>query len=323
MAKTKGRRRTKAIISIVIVILLAVLVGASEYMLDFALHPAKNKGRNYNRELTVMKGRYPWIVPWIDSLQKANAIGDTMVMASDGDRHHAIIIPAGRKTAKTAVIIPGYTDGAIDMLHIGYIYNRLMGMNILIPDLHANGKSEGETMQMGWKDRTDVLQWIGIADSIFSDSTGHARIVVHGQSMGAATTMNVSGEKTPPSVKCFVEDCGYTSAWDEFSYELKEMFSLPEVPILHSASALCKLQYGWSFGEDSPLRQVAKCHKPMLFIHGGGDTFVPTRMVFPLYEAKPSPKYLVVFPHSAHARSYRDHRAEYEKRIVTFVKKYI
>lgn len=323
MAKGNKRKKVLVILVAVIAVLLLVLFAASEYMLSFALKPTKNKGRNYPKELAVIKGRYPWIAGWADSLQRMKAVRDTFVVASDGDRHHALLIGAPRKTSETAVIVPGYTDCAIDMLQIGYIYNKVMGMNIVIPDLHANGKSDGDAMQMGWKDRKDVLQWIDIADSLYRDSTCHARIVVHGQSMGAATVMNVSGEKTPPSVKCFVEDCGYSSAWDEFSYELKRLFGLPDVPLLYSASALCKLRYGWSFGEASPLKQVAKCRKPMLFIHGGGDTFVPTRMVFPLYKAKPAPKYLVVFPRSAHARSYCDHRKAYEQRILSFVGKYI
>lgn len=323
MPHNRKRKKIFIITGIIIVVILAALFAASEYMLNFALCPKKNKGRDYAKELTVMKGRYPWIEPWIDSLQTAKAVRDTFVTASDGDRHHAIFVAAHDNTAQTAVIVPGYTDCAIDMLHIGYIYNKVMDMNILIPDLHANGKSDGKAMQMGWNDRKDVLQWIAIADKLYKDSTGHASIVVHGQSMGAATVMNVSGENTPDYVKCFVEDCGYTSAWDEFGYELKGMFGLPEFPILYSASALCKVRYGWSFGEASPLKQVAKCHKPMLFIHGGGDDFVPTRMVYPLYKAKPAPKYLMVFPHSAHARSYRDHRQVYERRVVTFVNKYM
>ena len=77
---------------------------------------------------------------------------------------------------------------------------------------------------MGWKDRIDVLQWMNIANEIFGDST---QMVVHGISMGGATTMMVSGEKQQPYVKCFVEDCGYTSVWDEFSHELKSSFHLP------------------------------------------------------------------------------------------------
>jgi len=320
----KSRKKTVLrCIAVIIIILLIILLAASEYMLNFALKPADNKGRNYAKELVVMKKRYPWIDDWIDSLQATGSVRDTFVVASDGDRHHALFINAPRRTSLTAVVVPGYTDGAVDMLHIGYIYNNVLAMNVLIPELHANGKSDGDAMQMGWKDRKDVLQWISIANNIYRDSTGNARIIVHGQSMGAATTMNVSGENTPSYVKCFVEDCGYTSAWDEFSYELNELFGLPDVPILYSASALCKLQYGWSFGEASPLKQVAKCRKPMLFIHGGNDDFVPSRMVYKLYAAKPAPKQIAVFPGSKHARSYCDHRQAYERRLTAFVSRYV
>ena len=94
--------------------------------------------------------------------------------------------------------------------------------------------------------------------------------------MGAATTMCVSGDPTPSYVRCFIEDCGYTSVWDEYSQEMKKRFGLPEFPMLHITSALVKARYGWSFKEASPLNQVAKCRKPMLFIHGSNDKFVPT-----------------------------------------------
>lgn len=317
-------------LGLVIGLAVITLFIASAYLLDFALKPAENKGRNYESQYKAMKTRYPWTSQWIDSLQEAKALHDTFItvpggerrfLADDSTRLHAIIVNAPQPTPRTAVLVPGYTDCAIDMLHAGFIYHHLLGMNLLIPDLHANGKSGGEAMQMGWKDRNDVLRWTAIADSLFKDVTGHARILLHGQSMGAATTMNVAGEES--SVKCFVEDCGYSSVWDEFSYEIGEEFGLPVFPLLYSASALCKLKYGWSFGEASPLRQVAKCRKPMLFIHGGADTFVPTRMVFPLYAAKPAPKYLVVFHGSRHARSYQDHRHEYERRIKAFADKYL
>lgn len=322
---TKSRRKRIIVwLCVIFLILVLALFGISEYMLSFALQPKHNKGRNYQRELVVMKKRYPWIDSWIDSVNSSKAMRDTSVIAADGDRHHAIFLKAQRPTVRTAVIIPGYTDCAIDMLHIGYIYNKVMGMNILIPDLHGNGKSDGDVMQMGWKDRLDVIQWIKIADSLYRGNSAHASIVLHGQSMGAATTMCVSGEQEGQKlVKCFVEDCGYTSAWDEFSYELHDMFGLHDFPVLYSASALCKVKYGWSFGEVSPLNQVAKCHKPMLFIHGGSDTFVPTEMVYRLYSSKQSPKELVVFHGSSHARSYMNHRIEYEQRLENFVNRYL
>ena len=44
----------------------------------------------------------------------------------------------------------------------------------------------------------------------------------------------------------------------------------------------------------------------MFFIHGDKDTYVPTWMVYPLYEAKSAPKQLWIVPGSAHAISYKD-----------------
>lgn len=173
---------------------------------------------------------------------------------------------------------------------------------------------------MGWKDRLDVLRWTEIADSLFG---GHTRQVVHGISMGAATTMMLSGEELPSCVKCFVEDCGYTSVRDQFTKELRGQFGLPAFPLLDVASWLCGLKYGWTFGEASALKQVARCDRPMFFIHGDADDYVPTAMVYPLYEAKPGEKELWVVPGAAHALSYRDNRAEYTRRVGEFVGRYI
>lgn len=110
------------------------------------------------------------------------------------------------------------------MMMIGYMYNKELGFNILLPDLRDTGLSGGDAIQMGWLDRKDVIQWMDTANEIYGDST---RMVVHGISMGAATTMMVSGEPQPGYVKCFVEDCGYTNVWDQFSKELKAQFGLP------------------------------------------------------------------------------------------------
>ena len=176
---------------------------------------------------------------------------------------------------------------------------------------------------MGWKDRLDVLRWISLAPEMFGTPASDMRLVVHGISMGAATTMCVSGEPTPRYVKCFVEDCGYTSVWDEFSNEISARFSLPDFPLMYTASWLVQVKYGWNFNEASPLKQVAKCQKPMLFIHGDNDTFVPTRMVYPLYEAKPQPKALWIAHGSKHADAYGDYKEEYTHRVLEFVKKYM
>lgn len=295
---------------------VVALTGGSFYMLGYSLTPKDNKGKDIPGSYEYMHSKYPFITPWLDSLQTTGALRDTFIINRKGRQLHAMFASAD----KTAVIVHGYTDNAIRMLMIGYLYNNDLNYNILLPDLQDNGLSEGPAIQMGWKDRLDVLNWMNIANDIFGKRT---QMVVHGISMGAATTMMVSGEAQQPFVKCFVEDCGYTSVWDEFSFQLKDMFGLPEFPLMYTTSWLCNAKYGWNFQEASSLEQVKKCSLPMFFIHGDADTYVPTRMVYPLYEAKSEPKELWIVPGATHAMSYKDYPQEYTERVKKFVGKYI
>lgn len=312
------KRLIYSLVALLVVFAAATTYG-SFYLVDYALKSAPESHRkNWGKAMDW----YPELKPWLDSIKTEGAWSDTFAIMPDGLRAHAVCIKSRKAEGRTAVVVHGYTNNSIDMLHIARIYNKEMHYNVVLPDLHGHGLSQGDDIQMGWFDRLDVLKWIDIAPKMFSTVGDSMRLVVHGISMGAATTMCVSGEHTPGYVKCFVEDCGYTSAWDEFAHELRGRFSLPEFPLLYTASWLTQAKYGWSFKEASPLKQVAKCKKPMFFIHGDKDTFVPTWMVYPLYEAKPQPKQLWIAPGSEHAFAYRDHREEYIKKVEAFVGKY-
>lgn len=306
----------------VVLLLLLLTIGGSFYMINYALVRDTDKEQTVKERFADLREKYPETNHWIDSLHQNKALRDTFIMAQDGDRHHAVFAFAHTPTNKVAFLVHGYKDSYVKMLRYAKIYAD-HGFNIIIPDLHACGQSDGEALQMGWKDRLDVLQWMDIANKIFADSTGSTQMVLHGLSMGATTTMCVSGEKTPDYLKCFVEDCGYTDAWSEFSNELKSQFGLPEFPILYTASFICKMKYGWDFKEASALEQVKKCRRPMMFIHGDKDTFVAFDMLEPLVEAKVGRKEVFIAPGSKHAASYHDHKKEYIRRVMLFVNRYI
>ena len=253
-------------------------------MLGFSLRPEETMRAKNATAYEYMYAEYPFLRPWTDSLERAGALRDTVIVDPQGVRLHALYAAAPEPTDRTAVIVHGYTDCAVRMLMIGYLYNHDLRYNILLPFLHYHGRSEGRAIRMGWLDRLDVLRWMEVANALFG---GNTQMVVHGISMGAATTMMVAGEPQRPYVKCFVEDCGYTSVWDVFSSELQLRFGLPEFPILYTASGVAKLRAGYTFGEASALRQVENCEKPMLFIHGTADDFIPYEMMDELYNAKP------------------------------------
>ncbi len=304
----------KLIISLtsVLAVLVIAVVAGGLYLVSYALTPEMMTPEEAEK---ITRERHDVINPWLDSLQTCQALKDTFIVAPDGLKMHAMYAAASEPTTRTAVLVHGYTDQAVEMLHIGYLYHHDLGYNILMPDLRHAGQTGGPAVQMGWKDRLDVEQWISVAPELFGENL---EIVVHGISMGAATTMMLSGDELPSTVKCFVEDCGYTSAWDQFSKELKGQFGLPAFPLLHVASWICDLKYGWTFKEASALEQLKKCKLPMLFIHGDSDDFVPTWMVHELYAVKSEPKQLWVSEGVAHARSYDTYPEEYTARVKAF-----
>lgn len=301
----------------VIGLLLLIAIGGGAYMVNFALNTKQVKTYEYAYQR--LAERTPWAVDWFAHIHQDGIIRDTTMMEGEY-KLHAVYIPAEVPTTKTVLLCHGFTDNYIVISNLAFLYHHDLGYNVFIPEQFGHGQSEGDHIRFGWLDRLTYLRWADMANSIFGDPD--TQMVVHGVSMGGATTMMISGENTPSFIKCFIDDCGYTSAWDEFAGELKNQFGLPTFPILYGASFVCKIKNGWGFKEASALNQVKKCKKPMMFIHGEADDFVPTWMVYPLYEAKSEPKDLFVTHSVGHARSYDDCREEYTERVAAFLEEY-
>lgn len=288
------------------------IVGTGFYLLDYSLSPDPNRC-DTDSAYADLYSRYPSMEEWVEN----HPLQEISILNPEGKRLQALYHQAEAEGGKTAIIVHGYRDCNIKFLYLARMYNEL-GFHVLLPDLAAHGQSQGEAIQMGWKDADDLLLWCGVADSLFSTELQETHILVHGVSMGAATVMNCSGRDVPAGVKGFVADCGYTSVWDEFAEQLQAQFSLPAFPMMHIASLLCEWKYGWNFQEAAPIESLRKSRLPMLFIHGTADDFVPTRMVHELYDAKPADKKLWLAPDAGHALSYLCHPEEYTARIRTF-----
>ena len=309
------KKAVKAILTIVAVILLAV-AGGSVFMLHYALAPLH---RSDGEALQRLAHREPaFVKQWSDSLQLAGALRDTTIAMDNRGAMHAWLLEAPQASPHTAVLVHGYKDCALSMLHIAWLYHHELGMNVVMPDLYGHGHSEGDHIDMGWHDRLDVLRWTRVAIARF----GAREVVLHGISMGAFTVMCAAGEELPPQVACVVEDCGYTSVNDEFEHQLRAQFRLSKFPLLLATSVLCKWRYGWSFDEADALPPLRRATVPVLFIHGGNDDFVPTPMVRRLHRACAAPKELWVAPGAAHARSFTTHPDEYTRRVAAFVNRY-
>lgn len=231
---------------------------------------------------------------------------------------HANLYENGENHAKWAIVVHGYGSNAASMTRwVRGFYEQ--GYQVLAPDLRGHGKSEGNYIGMGWPDRLDLLTWI----NQIVEEDPQAEIVLFGVSMGGATVMSVSGEELPANVKVIVEDCGYTSVSDVFTYQLDDQFGLPEFPVIPAANTVTKIRAGYDLYQASALSQVAKSSTPMLFIHGDQDTFVPFEMVNQVYEAAGVEKEKLVIPGAQHGDAVKVNPKLYWETIWNFVSHYI
>ena len=271
-----------------------------------------NDPGNLKRYLTVptYKEADDWFV--------ASAPEDTVLLTGKKDRIHANIIPAEKPSHKWAILVHGYSSRPRTMAKQGYHYAK-MGFNTLFPFMRGHRNDEHRHTTFGYYEHFDVIEWINYIISGDPD----AEILIHGCSMGAATTMLATGEKLPANVKCAVADCGFTSAWEEFEEQIGNILHLPAFPFLPAANLFCKAFLGWDFKKCSPKEAVARSVTPTLFIHGEDDTFVPYRMMDVLYESCSAEKDRLSVPGAKHDESCEKSPELYWEKTDPFIAKYM
>lgn len=221
-------------------------------------------------------------------------------------------IPAEPST-RWAILIHGY--GRDSTFAYDYADEYLKrGWNVLIPDLRAAGASEGEYITMGALESRDVVDWLELLPD-------DAQIIIHGVSMGAATTL-LAAASQPKNLVAVVEDCGYTSAYEMFTAQVDKLFGLPEYPVMPLANVVCKIKTGVKISDAAPLSVVSKLEVPVLFIHGDADGLVPFDMMTRLYDACPAPKEKFIVEGAGHADAKSTNPAAYFEKVFSFLDAY-
>lgn len=300
----KGWKIALAVLTVVVVLASVGLLFAGNYLFRYALDP-----RNGDQEWT-LEGDAAWF---------AENSQDRWLTSRDGLKLHGLYLPR-EDSHKYAVICHGYGSAPqFGGRFAAKFYE--MGYHVLAPAARAHERSEGEYVSMGWLERRDIVAWV---DTLVEQDP-RAEIVLFGVSMGGATVMMTAGEADlSPNVKCVVEDCGYSSVWDEFAAQLKEQFGLPTFPVLNAASLVTQVRAGWNFKEASAVEQLKKAKLPMLFIHGEEDTFVPYAMLDVVYEACASPeKERLSVPGAGHGEASWEDPEGYWAAVERFLEKYI
>ena len=242
---------------------------------------------------------------------------DISIKNSEGRNINALLFKQKNESNKYVIIVHGYRASVRSVSYLSKRYFEA-GYNVLLPYMRAHLGSDYEYSTMGWNERFDIVDWA----NYINETVCEPKIVLHGVSMGAATVMMTTGEKLPESVICAIEDCGYTSVYDAYTYKIPKMMKLPAFPCIDIFRRAIKKQVGFDIKEASALEQVKKSKTPTLFIHGDEDSVVPVDMVKKLYKYANCEKELLITKDANHEMSALMYPDLYWDTVWRFIGKY-
>ena len=246
---------------------------------------------------------------WYESAPKE----DVYIESYDGLRLHGEIIRASEETNRTIILFHGYRSIAKKDFSCAIPYYHSLGLNIILIDQRAHGKSEGKLITYGVKERYDACSWVELAKEKFPGS----KIYLSGISMGSSTVMMASD--ILKGVSGIVADCGFTSPKEIIQLVAKKEYKLPKwccAPVGLFARIFGGFDYSYSAE-----RSLAKTNIPILFIHGKADDFVPCYMTDKNFEACASDKRKIIVENATHGFSFLFAPKEVKDGIERFILK--
>ena len=200
---------------------------------------------------------------WYDSLEKT----DYTVTGNDGYILHAQFLRNPKDTDRYVIISHGYTDNRFGALKYVRMYLE-QGFHVIVYDLRGHGMNELTFCTYSVRERKDLLALIRDSRERYKNMT---LLGLHGESLGAATSIAVLEEKPP--VDFVVADCGFSEIASVLQGGLQAMH-LPGW-MVHIASLCAQIRFGYSYEQMRPVDSLRDNRIPILFMHGAEDSFIP------------------------------------------------
>lgn len=229
------------------------------------------------------------------------------------------LLSAKKKASVFVLFAHGYrADHNGDPINFEKYYHD-KGYNFLSVDHTTAGSSEGDFVGFDYFESQDMLRWV---DYLVSRFGSDIKIILHGVSMGGATVCKMA-DQVPNQVKLIVSDCAYTSALDQFDETIRNVGIKRTKELLQIFNFLNKHLAGYDLEHTNVRGHIISSRVPMLFVHGGDDDFVPTRMVYELYNLCQTEKDLLIIDGAAHAQSIMIGYDKYTAKLDEFIEKHL
>lgn len=263
-------------------------------------------------------GKYYNFIAKADNWLREHKAQDVYIQSEDGLRLHGLWV-ANENAKGTVILVHGYRSTyLLDVsAALPYYYNQ--GMNVLIPEHRAHGKSEGKYITFGVKESSDMLQWM----KFHNEEYGKFPVLLAGVSMGASTVLYLADRKLPENVKGIIADCGFTSPAAIISEVFRGVLHLPAAPSVLVADLFARVFAGFSLYEKDTRKILPDSRVPVLMIHGSEDGFVPCKMSQDGFGVCCEPKQLLVVDGAEHGVSFLVDTDGYSSAVNSFMDKYV
>lgn len=258
-----------------------------------------------NREITSKRLDEAWF----------NAINKTerWIESKNGYSLKAIFVEP-LETNNYVVICHGVTENKINSLRFVRMFERL-GFNSVVYDHRRHGDSGGKTTSFGFYEKIDLQS---IVEAVRGRAGKDAILGIHGESMGAATTLLYAGSIIDDA-DFYISDCAFSDFEQQVYHIMTQTTPLRTSLAIRFANLFLKLRDGYTLNLVSPIDVIDKIEKPVLFIHSLQDNFILPKMTEDLYEKKQGPKTLKLFEIGEHAKSFNENSKEYEQVVADFL----
>jgi uncharacterized protein len=237
------------------------------------------------------------------------------------------VLPNGSLTAQRIIIVvhgneANRADQSVGLLNLSGAFAR-NGFAVLAFDVRGNGESSPAPRSFGYFEQRDVLGAVDFlrAGSLPYPELGRPRAIAGwGLSMGGSALILAAAHE--PAISALVSDSTATNYIPILERELPKGDHLPAFftpGVLLATRAI----YGIDFYAVRPVDVVAQiAPRPIFFIHGAADTYVPPSNMGDLAAAaRAAPDAHIqtwLVPGATHAQSYHTQPQEYVSRVIAF-----
>ena len=218
--------------------------------------------------------------------------------------------------SKTVIFCHGYGGTPYHQFSPQALALYKAGFNLLFPIQRAHNESEGKHTTLGIFESKDLLLWIEWAKK----QPECKEILLYGISMGCSAIEYASDALDHDTIRGMILDCGFTSPWDQLSFDAKK-HHLPAKVFLPLIAFYAKRWIGIDLRKDTR-EFLPKAAVPALFCHGTADRTVPLSQGLKNYEACASEKEKYIVEGAGHTLCYLYGGKEAAFQLDQFIQKY-